>query len=117
MNTIKKHELTINKIIFQQDNNPKHMANSMKDWFAENELKVMDWPPQSLDLNPIENLWQQVDVELRRRPGIISGKVELWEKIEKVWEEINVETCINLIESMPRRIQEVIKAKGGYTKY
>ena len=33
------------------------------------------------------------------------------------WEEIAVEECQKLIESMPRRVQAVFKAKGGYTKY
>ena len=33
------------------------------------------------------------------------------------WEEISVAECQKLIESMPRRIEAVLKAKGGYTKY
>jgi hypothetical protein len=41
----------------------------------------------------------------------------LWERVEKEWNKIDVEVCQNLIESMPRRIAAVLKAKGGYTKY
>jgi len=43
--------------------------------------------------------------------------IELWERIQVEWEKIPVEECQKLIESMPRRIQAVIRAKGGYTKY
>jgi len=43
--------------------------------------------------------------------------LELWERIKEEWYEIGVEECQRLIESMPRRVQEVIKAKGGYTSY
>ena len=45
------------------------------------------------------------------------GILELWERVEKEWEKIGSEVCQNLIESMPRRVEAVLKAKGGYTKY
>ena len=43
--------------------------------------------------------------------------LELWERVEEEWNRIEVEVCQNLIESMPRRVEAVLKAKGGYTKY
>jgi len=45
-----------------------------------------------------------------------NGILQLWERIQEVWEGIPVEECQKLIESMPRRVQAVVKAKGGYTK-
>ena len=42
---------------------------------------------------------------------------ELWLKFEKIWNEIDKETCINLIDSMPDRVKAVIKARDGHTKY
>ena len=46
-----------------------------------------------------------------------NGIHELWERVQVEWERIPVEECQKLIESMPRRVQAVLKAKGGYTKY
>ena len=46
-----------------------------------------------------------------------SGVLELWERVEAVWNNIDVKACQDLIESMPRRVQAVVEAKGGYTKY
>ena len=43
--------------------------------------------------------------------------LELWERIEKDWNDIEPAVCQGLIESMPRRVAAVIKAKGGYTKH
>jgi len=42
---------------------------------------------------------------------------ELWERIQVEWEKLTKEECLNLIHSMPRRVQALLKAKGGYTKY
>jgi hypothetical protein len=43
--------------------------------------------------------------------------VELWKRTQVEWERISAEECQNLIKSMLRRIQAMLKAKGGYTKY
>ena len=42
---------------------------------------------------------------------------ELWKHVEVEWNKIPPQICINLIESMPRHVAAVLKAKGGYTKY
>ena len=65
--------------IFQQDNDPKHTSKVAKDFLAANVLQVLDWPPQSPDLSPIEHLWEEID---RRRVGkCASNKRELWDII------------------------------------
>jgi hypothetical protein len=46
-----------------------------------------------------------------------TGVWELQERVEVEWGNISAEDCQNLIESMPRRLKEVIKAMGGHTKY
>jgi transposase len=73
-------------------------------------------PAQSPDLNPIENVWQIVKAIVANYP-ITKSVEELEEQVLKAWRSVRPETVRNLIESMPRRVQAVVQAKGGHTKY
>lgn len=101
--------------IFQQDNDPKHTSRLVKEWFHDRKVKVLTWPSQSPDLNPIEHLW---DV-LGRRVGTKkhSSKAALLADLDHEWNAIPKETIEHLIESMPRRCAAVIASKGYSTKY
>ena len=53
--------------LFQHDNAPVHKARSIQKWFVEVSVEELDWPAQSLDLNPIGHLWDELECQLRAR--------------------------------------------------
>ncbi len=101
--------------IFQQDLAPVHTAKGTKSWFNDYGVTVLDLPANSPDLNPIENLWAIVKRKMRdTRPNNVD---DLKADLKGTWSFITPEQCHRLTGSMPRRIDAVIHAKGGPTKY
>jgi hypothetical protein len=45
------------------------------------------------------------------------GIHELWERVDHEWNKIDPDLCRSMIDSMPRRVRAVIRAKGGHTTY
>ena len=115
--SINYYNKTKDDIIFQQDNDSKHTCHKARNWFQDHDFNVMLWPAHSPDLNPIEHLWNHLKRRLAGYEEEAKGMLELWERVQVEWDKIEPEVCQNLIESMPRRMEAVIKAKGGYTKY
>jgi hypothetical protein len=105
------------QVIFQQDNDRKHTCKKAKAYFKDQKYQVLNWPAQSPDLNPIEHLWNHLKKRLSQYEEAPNGILELWERVQKEWDKIPPEVCQNLIESMPRRVAALLKARGGYTKY
>jgi transposase len=113
--TIDYYELEHEKVVFQQDNAPCHKAKDITNWLNSQQFDTLQWPAQSPDLNPIETLWAILKQKLNAYENPPSGILELWDRIQITWNEITTETCKKLVESMPRRIQEVINVKGKWT--
>jgi len=117
LQTLDHYEMEYSQIFFMYDNDPKHKAKSVVQWLIDQEISVLDWPAQSPDLNPIENVWGQVKRRLARFEEQPKSLAELWDRAVKVFYEITEDECLSLFETMPHRMAEVIKAKGGWIKY
>ena len=87
------------------------------DFLRQNQISTLDWPPQSPDMNPIENLWQIVKIREEKKIGIPMTKEELIEQVFEIWEEIDETLLETLADSVESRLREVIRLKGKPTKY
>jgi len=114
-----------NTFVFMQDNAPCHKANEVIEFLKENQIPVMEWPPQSPDLNPIENLWVQLKAAFHEcfhtmfnHPSkSLEAYYRYGEALQQVWYELGQGLIDALIESMLRQVQAVIEAEGGWTMY
>ena len=104
--------------VFQQDNDPKPTSRDVKsDLETHLPGQVLPWPSYSPDLNPIENLWQDLKRRLRLNHFKSKNKQELFHLLQEEWFNTNPKTINKLIDSMPRRIDAVIKSRGNPSRY
>ncbi|KAK3508014.1 hypothetical protein QTP70_010140 [Hemibagrus guttatus] len=101
--------------VFQHDNEPKHTARAMKEWLRKKHFKVLEWPSQSPDLNPIENLWRELKICVaQRQPQNITALEEI---CMEEWAKLPATVCKNLVATYRKRLTSVIANKGYITKY
>ena len=99
-----------------QDNDPKHTSRLAKRWMDEKmPNKLLDWPSQSPDVNPIENIFGWLKYQLARsRPRTIS---ELKAKLVNIWESLSPKFLESYWKSMPKRCQMLLDNQGNKIKY
>jgi transposase len=109
--------------IFQQDNAPIHAARITKSWLQEHNIEPIEWPPNSPDLNPIENVWKLLKEELwkahgKEYPHLRNNKEHrecFCQWIREAWMKIEEEKISSTISSLPKRLQAVVEAEGWQT--
>ena len=102
--------------VFQQDGAPAHTARSITTWLEDCQVPfIKDWPGNSPDISPIENLWHTVKCDLRGKD--VSSVPKLEAAIRESWTNISPEHLHNLATSVPRRLKAIKNRRGHPTKY
>ena len=103
------------KWVFQMDNDPKHTSKVVAKWLKDNNVTVLEWPLQSPDLNPIEDLWAELKKRVRaRRP---TNLTQLHQLCQEDWARIHSTYCGKLVEGYLECLTQDKQFKGNATKY
>lgn len=118
--TIEMYNRDLADVIFQQDNDPKHVSKYTMKFLGQlcnARMRLLKWPSCSPDMNIIEHVWDDVNKRVRESLPAEPNIDILIEKLGKEWHSTDPAYIRRLYESIPRRIDALFKAKGGYTKY
>ena len=98
------------------DNDPKHSSYYIEDFFKENNVKWWPTPPESPDLNPIENVWGSMKQYLRTyyKPKNLQ---ELKDGIESFWVTLTPEVCKRYINHLNKVIPKIVEVNGDPSGY
>ena len=106
---------------FVMDNDPSQRSKAARKAINDSGATLFEIPPHSPDLNPIENLFHIVKKKLDRQAIVEGIEHETWTdfkaRVHKTITEIPVSVINNLLLSMCKRIEAVIKCKGLRIKY
>ena len=103
------------KWVFQMDNDPKHTSKVVAKRHKDNKVKVLEWPSQSFDLNPTENVWAELKKHVQARRS--THLTQLHELCQEEWAKVNPTYCGKLVEGYPKRLTQDKQFKGNATKY
>ena len=92
------------------DNARPHVAGVVSEWLRTNNIKVLQWPAQSPDLNPIEQLWDNLQRRVLEDLNNIQCVDQLCARLTHHWQNIPQDEISNLISSMPRRCRAVLNS-------
>ena len=107
----------LHQMTFQHDNARPQVARVCQDFLANNNIVLLDWPPYSPDLSPIEHLWDELDRRVRRCRSTPNYLGQLQPALLEEWDNIPMRKINALVNSMQRRIRAVINAREGQTRY
>ena len=105
--------------MFMDDNAPIHRARTVRQYrYMENKnIHHREWPAQSLDVNPIENVWVKLKRDIELKAVNIHTPNDLLAAVRHSWENIQPAYVQDLYATIPARLKEVVRMKGNLTKY
>ena len=106
-----------NSYIFMEDKARPHTARGTQAYLQQKNMPKILWPPQSPDVNPIENLWLRMKREIEKTRKTFRSAAEVMETIRNFWILISVDEINGLYKSLPERLKEIINMCGHRTKY
>ncbi len=104
-------------LMLQHDNARAYVARICTQFLEAENIPVLAWPAYSLDMSPIEHVWDALDRRIRQHVPVPANIQQLCTAIEEEWTNIPQATINNLINSMRRRYVALREANGGHTRY
>ena len=100
------------KFIFQHDNVSIHTAKSVTKYLKQARIKVMKWPPNSPDINPIERVWAYIKKRLDEYPTPPETLQQLFDRLVDIWTSLPKNFLAELYAELPAKMRMLVRTGG-----
>jgi transposase len=107
----------VSRAILMEDGARVHRSKAHEEWRKSHLVEKLEWPTNSLDLNPLENVWKLLKNAVQHGQSIPKSLDELKATIQREWTLGSSSQLLTLCHSMLARLQYVIEARGGHTHW
>ena len=103
--------------VYMDNNARSHRSRAVTAYLQSEAVTFVPWPAMSPDLNPIEHIWDMLGRRIQAREPPVQNIRQLEATLHREWQQISQQDIRRLTGGMRRRIEAVIQARGGYTRY
>lgn len=105
------------QMVFQQDNAAIHKTPAVMTFMAENRIETFEWPPQSPDLSPIENVWNVMKMKMKALKPRPRSHAKMRDACFKIWRELDDGIRKHLVKTFKSRLEKCLAANGDIIKF
>ena len=99
------------------DNARPHLSRAVTAYLQSEAVTYVPWPAMSLDLNPIEHIWDMLGHRIQALEPPVQNIRQLEAALHREWQQLSQQDIQRLTGGMRHRVEAVIQARGGYTQY
>jgi transposase len=103
--------------VYMDDNARPHRSRAVTACLQSEAVISVPWPALSPDLNPIEHMWDMLDGRILARQPPVQSIRQLEAALHREWHQLSQQDIRVLTGGMRPRVEVVIQARGGYTRY
>jgi transposase len=99
------------------DNARPHRSRAVTAYPQSEAVTSVPWPAMSPNLNPIEHIWDMLGRRIQAWEPPVQNIRQLEAALHREWQQLSQHDIRRLTGGMRRRVEAVIQARGGYTRY